>query len=106
MTTVRGKGRKKGSVKADSNYVSDAKLVEIQRLAEKATLGKMKAWIEGDEKNGCAHIDEEGRGTFSLGCNPDGTPDIDNARFLAACDPQTILALIAELISWRKHDRE
>lgn len=66
----------------------------LRQLAAKAEPGPYEAYIDGDETNGLAVVVQKSRGEICFGINPDGTPDMDNARFYAACTPETIVALL------------
>ncbi len=73
---------------------------DLRRLAEAATEGPWEAYVT--RLDGVCGI-EDGAGGWVAGCL-EGDFDMteEDATFIAACDPQTILALLDDLDAARK----
>jgi hypothetical protein len=75
---------------------------ELKRLAKKASSGPWKAYNRGV---GFDVLDGTGDAINWKGTK-DGTMTAEDAAYIAAANPQAILALIAERDAWKKYAEE
>ena len=72
---------------------------EMWERASTASEGPWSAFIEGDDESGLAGIVQPGRGEICFGCKPNGSPDFEDALFVAHArtDVPTLLMTISRL---------